>query len=149
VKQLSRRCKYALRALYRLNRNYAVGPLAVIEIAERDRIPRKFLEAILVQLRNAGIVASQMGKRGGYRLAKHPENITIGAIIRAMDGPLTPMPCVSDKPARTCDECVALAVCETHLIMKQVRDAMAEVLDHTTLAQACEQRHSTILTYEI
>jgi Rrf2 family protein len=139
MKQLSRRCKYALRALYTLSRNNPAGPIAVAEIAERERIPRKFLEGILVQLRNSGLVESYMGKKGGYRLAKSPGDITIGAVIRIIDGPLAPLPCASESQFRACDECLGRGRCETRVIMRQVRDAIARVLDHTTLAQACKQ----------
>lgn len=136
MNQLSRRCRYALRALYRLNREYSTRLIPVVEIAESEKIPRKFLETILVQLRNAGIVESQLGKKGGYRLAKSPRRITIGAVIRVVDGPIAPLPCVRETGAQICKECTGQR-CETRIIMGQVRDAITGVLDHTTLAEAC------------
>ena len=139
MKQLSRRCKYALRALYTLSRTNPAVPVAVGEIAERENIPKKFLEAILVQLRNSGVVESHIGKKGGYRLAKSPGEITIGAVIRIIDGPLAPLPCASESAFRVCEECVGRGRCETRVIMRQVRDAIAHVLDRTTLAQACKK----------
>lgn len=149
MNQLSRRCKYALRALYCLNRRYSIGLLPVIEIAETEKIPRKFLEAILVQLRNAGLVESQLGKKGGYRLAKSPDSITIGAIVRVIDGPLAPLPCARETRSQLCEECVGQN-CETRLIMRQVRDAIAGVLDHTTLTDACAKSDAEhVLTYDI
>ena len=149
MNQLSRKCKYALRALYRLNREYSNGLMSVYEIAEAERIPRKFLEAILVELRNAGIVESQLGKKGGYRLAKSPGAITIGAVIRIVDGPLAPLPCARETGVRVCEECMGQR-CETRIIMRQVRDAMAKVLDHTTVAEACTRSDAEhALTYDI
>jgi len=149
VNQLSKRCKYALRALYLLNREYSVRLLSVVEIAEREKIPRKFLEAILVQLRNAGIVESQLGKKGGYRLAKPPAAITIGTVVRTVDGPIAPLPCAREKEEQTCAECVGQR-CETRMIMREVRNAMEGVLDHTTLADACTKSDAEHgLTYEI
>jgi Rrf2 family protein len=149
VNQLSRRCKYALRALYRLNREYSSRLIPIVEISEGERIPRKFLETILVQLRNAGIVESQLGKKGGYRLAKSPQAITIGAIVRIVDGPLAPLPCARERGSQLCEECTGQR-CETRVIMQQVRDAIASVLDHTTLAEACARSDAEqALSYDI
>ena len=149
MNQLSKRCKYALRALYRLNREYETRLISVVEISEDQKIPRKFLETILVQLRNAGIVESQLGKRGGYRLAKSPEAITIGAVVRIVDGEIEPLPCVREKGAQVCQECIGQR-CETRVIMRQVRDAIVAVLDHTTLAEACARSDAEReLTYDI
>ena len=149
MNQLSRRCKYALRALYLLNREYSVRLLSVVEIAEREKIPRKFLEAILVQLRNAGIVESQLGKKGGYRLAKSPAGITIGTVVRVVDGPIAPSPCARERGEQICEECIGRR-CETRMIMREVRNAVAEVLDHTTLADACTKSDAEhALNYEI
>lgn len=148
--QLSRRCKYALRALYRLGRHYTASPLAVCEIAATEKIPRKFLETILVQLRNAGIVESQLGKHGGYRLARSPDQITVGDIIRAVDDSLAPLPCVAGRSARLCAECAHQPFCQTQWIMRQVGDAIAGVLDQTTLAEACRPRDEReALTFQI
>jgi len=148
VNRLSRRCKYALRALYRLARHGA-GPLAVVEIARDEKIPRKFLEAILVQLRNAGLVESHAGKKGGYRLAKSPDTIRIGAIVRAIDGPLSPLSCASETAFRICDECIGREECETRVIMRRVRNAMAAVLDGMTLAEACQLTTRNLPNYDI
>jgi Rrf2 family protein len=139
LKHLSKRCKYGLRALYCLTRNHSDEHLAVSDIAEREHIPRKFLEAILVHLRKAGIVASQIGSRGGYRLAKSPGEITIGSVVRIIDGPVAPSPCASETKFKICPDCVDRDRCETQVVMKRVRDAMASVLDNITLAQACRE----------
>lgn len=150
MKTLSRRCKYALRALYCLTREYEKASVAAATIATGERIPRKFLEAILVQLRNSGVVESKQGKRGGYVLARHPGEITLGTIIRIIDGPLAPLPCASETAYRRCAECADPARCETRLVMKDVRNAIAQILDKTTLQQACSRSFSADdLDYEI
>jgi Rrf2 family protein len=124
--------------------------MSVLEIAEQEIIPRKFLEAILVQLRNAGIVASQLGKNGGYRLAKPPAAITIGLIVRVIDGPLAPTACASERAFRVCEECTGQTHCETRILMRQIRDAIAAVLDHTTLEEVCRKRDvEGALSYDI
>jgi Rrf2 family protein len=133
LKTLSRKCKYALRALYCLTREYERGRVSAAAIADRERIPRKFLEAILLQARHAGLVDSRQGKNGGYYLALPPASIKIGWVIRAIDGPLAPLPCVSESAYRRCAECVDETRCETRFVMKQVRDAIAGVLDDVSL----------------
>ncbi|HVX93629.1 MAG TPA: Rrf2 family transcriptional regulator [Polyangia bacterium] len=138
---LSRKGRYALRALYALAAQAASGggPMLIADLAERERIPRKFLEAILLELKNSGVLHSKKGKGGGYVLAKDPSQIVLGEVIRTIDGPLAPIPCVSERAYARCDECVDEATCGTRLVMKQVRDAIAQILDHTTLASAMEQ----------
>jgi Rrf2 family protein len=137
LKTLSKKAKYALRALYYLSREHGKGPVLIHSISTAEHIPKKFLEAILLQLRGYGILESKKGKGGGYQLALSPEQITIGGIIRAIDGPLAPLPCASETAYRKCEECVDEKRCGTKMIMRQVRDAMAAVLDHTTLADVC------------
>jgi Rrf2 family protein len=133
------KCKYALRALYRLTREYEKGPLLIAYLSEQERIPQKFLEAILLQLKRTGIVDSRKGRGGGYLLAVSPNRITLGAIVRAMDGPLSPLPCARENAKRPCNECSDKRICETRLVMREVRDAIAGILDHTTLAQVCSR----------
>ena len=133
MRTLSRKCKYALRALYCLTLEYERGPISTAEISHREQIPRKFLEAILAQARRAGLVDSRQGKGGGYTLASSPASITIGAVVRAIDGPLSPLPCASETAYRRCTECADESACRTRLVMKQVRDAIAGVLDRVTL----------------
>ena len=131
---LSKKAKYALKALLYLTRQYDKGLVIISEIAERERIPRKFLEAILVDLKTNGVLQSVRGKNGGYYLAKNPAEISVGTIIRMMDGPLAPIPCVSQLYYRKCDECQDEATCEIRIVMKKVRDATAEILDNTFLS---------------
>jgi Rrf2 family protein len=134
VRQLSKRTQYSLRALYALTRKFGEGPVLITTLAEAETIPKKFLEQILVSLKSAGFVSSKKGKGGGYVLAQPPEKITIGSVIRAIEGPLAPLPCASETRFRKCDECVDIQTCGTRIVMRQVRDAMAAILDETTLA---------------
>ncbi len=134
MRQLSKRTQYSLRALYALTRKFGEGPVLITTLAESETIPKKFLEQILVALKSAGFVASKKGKGGGYILAQPPEKITIGSVIRAIEGPLAPLPCASETRFRKCDECVDIQTCGTRIVMRQVRDAMAAILDKTTLA---------------
>jgi len=139
VRQLSKRTQYSLRALYALTRKYGAGPVLITNLAQEETIPKKFLEQILVSLKSAGFVASKKGKGGGYALAQPPENITIGSVIRAIEGPIAPLPCASETRFRKCEECIDVQTCGTRIVMRQVRDAMAAILDETTLAMVCEK----------
>jgi Rrf2 family protein len=139
MRQLSKRSQYSLRALYALTRKYGAGPVLITNLAQDEVIPKKFLEQILVSLKEAGFVASKKGKGGGYVLAQPPEKITIGSIIRAVEGPLAPLPCASETRFRKCDECVDVQTCGTRIVMRRVRDAMAAILDETTLSMVCHE----------
>lgn len=131
---LSHKAKYALRALLMLARRNGDDLLQVAEIAEVENVPRKFLEAILGELAKDGILASQRGKGGGYRLARPADTITFGQIVRLIDGPLAPVPCASVTRYRRCNDCPDERTCAIRHVMRRVRDAMADVLDRTTLA---------------
>jgi Rrf2 family protein len=96
---------------------------------------------ILLELRNAGVVESKKGRSGGYKLSRAPSEITIGSVIRILEGPIAPLPCASETAFRKCEECQDITQCETRLVMRQVRDAMADVLDHITLADVVQQGH--------
>jgi len=139
VRQLSKRTQYSLRALYALTRKFGEGPVLITNLAQEETIPKKFLEQILVSLKSAGFVSSKKGKGGGYVLAQPPEKITIGSVIRAIEGPLAPLPCASETRFRKCDECVDIQTCGTRIVMRQVRDAMAAILDETTLTMVCRK----------
>ncbi len=131
---LSHKAKYALRALLMLARRPSEELLQVAEIAEVENVPRKFLEAILGELAKDGILSSQRGKGGGYRLARPADTITFGQIVRLIDGPLAPVPCASVTRYRRCNDCPDERTCAIRHVMRRVRDAMADVLDRTTLA---------------
>jgi Rrf2 family protein len=131
---LSRKSKYGLKALLVLAQRRGTSPVLISELAARDAIPKKFLEAILLELKRHGVVQSKKGKGGGYFLHRKPNEITFGEVIRALDGPLAAVPCVSETAYMKCGECVDEGTCGVRLAMKEVRDATARILDHTTLA---------------
>ncbi|MBI3802676.1 MAG: Rrf2 family transcriptional regulator [Nitrospirae bacterium] len=131
---LSKKAKYALQALTLLTKEYGRGPILISELAEKEGIPKKFLELILLTLKNKGILQSKKGKGGGYFLGRPPDNITLGEVIRILDGPLAPLPCVSQTAYRRCDECQDEINCGIRLVMKEVRDETARILDGTSLA---------------
>src|SRR5580704_7529204 len=107
----------------------------VAEIAKTNSISKKFLDHILTELRHAGLVYSKKGKGGGYALARPAHEIQVGAIVRALDGPLAPLPCASVTAFRPCDDCGDLKSCSVRLIMVEARNAIANVLDRCTLAE--------------
>ena len=132
---LSQRGRYALKALINLARSDA-SARQVSAIAAEEKIPRKFLEAIMSDLRKAHLVESARGKLGGYRLARPADVITFGQVIRITDGPLALVPCVSQNFYRRCDDCVDEATCTLRRVMGRVRNEVSEILDRTTLADA-------------
>jgi Rrf2 family protein len=131
---LTRKSKYGLKALLVLAEEADRGPMLISELADRQRLPKKFLEAILLELKRAGLLHSKKGKGGGYVLGRKPTEITVGQVIRVLEGPLALTPCVSQTAYRRCDECVDEKACGVRLAMKEVRDATARILDNTTLA---------------
>lgn len=131
---LSRKSKYGLKALLVLGHEAGRGPVLVSDIADREAIPKKFLEAILLELKRHGIVESKKGKGGGYFLRRRPADITFGEVIRALEGPLAAVPCVSQTVYMKCTECVDEETCGVRIAMKEVRDATARILDHKSLA---------------
>jgi Rrf2 family protein len=128
---------YCLRALYALARREGEGPVLITDLAEEEAIPKRFLEQILLALKGGGIVISKKGKGGGYSLAQPPDAINLASVIRVMEGPLAPLPCASETRFRPCDECVDVETCGTRIVMREVRDAVADILEQTTLASVC------------
>jgi Rrf2 family protein len=137
--KLSKRGEYALRSLINLGIAAKVGrPLVrVAELAKAEDLPVKFLEQVMQQLREAGFVESERGKHGGYRLAKTASQIHIGAIVRLIDGPLAPIGCVSQTAYAPCN-CPDEAHCGLRMLMLDVRNAIAAILDRYTLADVVE-----------
>lgn len=133
---LSQKAKYGIKALSALARAPIGKPVQISTLAIDEHIPHKFLEAILLGLRNHGLVRSKKGKGGGYELLKPANQITYGEIIRILDGPLAPVPCASVTAYVKCSDCPDEGACSVRRVMKHVRDAMAGILDHTTLADA-------------
>jgi Rrf2 family protein len=136
---LSKRSKYAIKALLALADHQRGEPVRIADLAQEEQIPPKFLELILLGLKNQGILRSRKGKGGGYLLARDPSEIYLGQIVRMFDGPLAPVPCASQTAYVACADCPDEAVCGVHLAMKAVRDATATVLDGTSIASLRRQ----------
>jgi Rrf2 family protein len=136
---ISKKTKYALKALEHLARHSTEGPILISELAETESIPKKFLEAILLSLRKGGILQSRIGKGGGYSLALDARRITIGSVVRILEGDFAPVQCLSDTSYTRCDECSDEASCGTRLVMADVKKAVASVLDTVTLADMLER----------
>ncbi len=131
---LSKKTKYALKALMVLAKEHGQGPVLISDIAQREEIPRKFLELILLELKNQGILQSKKGKGGGYFLGRAPHQVSVGHVIRVLEGPIAPLPCVSKTAYMRCRECRDERTCGIRMIMKEVRDATSKILDSTSLA---------------
>ena len=132
---LTHRGKYGLKALVHLASLEPGVTAQATEIAKANAIPKKFLDTILTDLRKAGFVRAQKGPGGGYALALAPQEIRVGNVVRALDGPLAPIECASRTAYQPCDDCLDPEVCSVRLVMADVRDAMALILDNMTLAQ--------------
>jgi Rrf2 family protein len=131
---LSQKARYALRALVALAR--ADDSMMIAEIADQQRIPRKFLEQILLDLKHHGIVASRRGRLGGYGLLMPSDQITFGRVLRIIDGPIAPLPCLSRIAYRRCADCQTETACEIRRVFAEVADSARDVLDRTTIADA-------------
>lgn len=136
---LSKKGKYAIQACLDLAKQEKGKPVLIAEIAERASIPKKFLEIILLDLRNVGILSSKKGKGGGYYLAREPAKVMLGQIVRLMDGPLAPVACVSQTAYRPCEDCPDPATCGIKMVMKDVRDSIAAILDTTSLEDVVQR----------
>lgn len=136
--KLSKRGEYGLRAMMDLADSRSDNVMPIKDIAERQHIPAKYLEQILLTLKNAGLLNSKMGLNGGYYLAAPPESITLGHIVRVLEGPLAPIRCVSQMAYEPCG-CPDEERCGLRLIMLDVRNAIADILDHTSLTDITER----------
>ena len=130
---ISQKARYALRALIALAR---ADSMVIAKIAAQQQIPRKFLEQILLDLKHHGIVASRRGRFGGYVLLMPPDQITFGRILRIVDGPIAPLPCLSRVAYRRCPDCKSEANCEIRRVFALVADSARDVLDRITIAEA-------------
>ena len=142
---LSMKTKYALKALTGLAREYEKGPshpMLISDLAEQERIPKKFLELILLELKNQGFLQSKKGKGGGYQLDRSPEVIKVGQVVRALEGTLAPLSCVSQTHYKACIECPDESTCGLKMVMKEVRDATAKILDGTSLADVVQRERT-------
>lgn len=130
--KLTTRGQYASRAMLDLAERYHEGAVVIEEIARRQGIPKKYLERLLLDLKGAGLVQSIRGRQGGYRLLRPPQEITLGEVVRAMEGPIAPLACVDEDAPQPCD-CPCADVCGLRTVWAEVRDAIAGVLDNTSL----------------
>jgi Rrf2 family protein len=133
---ISQKAKYALRALVALVKSRPGETRMISEISREQAIPKKFLEQILLELKRAGIVMSRRGRMGGYELLRAPDKITFGEVLRLIDGPIAPLPCLSKIAYRRCVDCKDEATCEIRHVFARVTIATRGVLDSTTLADA-------------
>lgn len=139
---LTKKSKYALQALLVLAREYGRGPVLISQVASRESIPRKFLELILLDLKNLGFLGSKKGRGGGYFLARPPAEISIGAVVRHLEGPVAPLPCASETAYQPCEECPDPQACGLRLVMMDVRDSIAGIFDCTSLADVLKREAS-------
>ena len=136
---ISMRSKYGLKALGYMARTSDKESFLIADIAQAEGIPKKFLEAILLTLKNNGILSSRKGPGGGYSLAKAATAITIGAVVRSFEGDLAPVPCLSESSHASCPECSDEDTCGTKLVMADVEKAVSSVLDSVTLADMLQR----------
>jgi Rrf2 family protein len=138
---ISQKAKYALRAMLALAEAPAGETMLISDIAERQRIPKKFLEQILLDLKHQGLIMSRRGKLGGYTLLMSADKISFGQILRIIDGPLAPLPCLSKMAYRRCEDCSDEASCRVRKVFAEVAEATRRVLDQTTVADALRTGH--------
>jgi len=136
---LSKKTIYAFKALIHLAGQPSGQPILIADLARDENIPKKFLEFILLSLRKGGILLSRVGKGGGYSLALPPNRITIGAVVRILEGDLAPVQCLSTTNYAHCEECQDEVTCGIRLTMADVNIALSNVLDGLTLADMVER----------
>jgi Rrf2 family protein len=138
---LSQKAKYALRALLVLAQEGSNQPVLIADIAERHNLPKKFLEQILLDLKHHGLVQSRRGRSGGYTLLKPASEISFGQVVRIIDGPLAPLPCLSKMAYRRCDDCPGEDNCPIRHVFARTHQLTTGILDRTTLADAVKGVH--------
>ncbi|PZQ51337.1 MAG: Rrf2 family transcriptional regulator [Rhodovulum sulfidophilum] len=133
---ISQKTKYAIKALITLAEEQAEGgsSLRIEEIANRSNTPKRFLEHILIDIRNAGVIGSRRGRDGGYLLIKSPESITISDVLRMIDGPIAPLPCLSRRAYQRCDDCTDEATCRIRKVFGDLYAAYLLMVESLTLA---------------
>lgn len=131
---LTSKGKYGIKAMVHLAMLEAGETAQIAEIAQRNNISKKFLDAILLDLRNAGMLRSKKGPGGGYALARPARTIEVGAVIRALERPIAPIGCASQSAFKPCEDCGDMEACVVRSVMREVRDAMAAVVDNLTIA---------------
>jgi Rrf2 family protein len=137
---LSQKARYAVHALIVLAEEGDDEPMMIADIAERARVPRKFLEQILLELKKRGIVRSVRGRSGGYLMGRDPKNISFADVLRVIDGPIALSPCASLTAYTKCSDCVDEKTCSIRKVLLAARDATASVLESRTLASMLSKR---------
>ena len=137
---LSKKTRYAIVALTRLAREYGKGPMQIREISESEKIPQSFLENILLELKKAGILGSNLGKAGGYYLLKKPEEVSLAEVVRHFEGTISLMYCVSENSYRPCKFCKDENTCQIRKVFKEIRDNTNAVLARTTLRELMKNK---------
>ncbi len=141
---VSQKCQYALRAVFELAKRYEQGPAKISEIAAVQAIPIRFLEVILNQLKQGGFTDSRRGKEGGYFLIRHPQELTVGEVIRFVEGPLGPVECVNASPL---EKCPLRGECVFYPMWDRVKIAVTEIYDSTTFQDLVEEERRKTETY--
>lgn len=141
---LSKKAKYGINALVYLAKKYEQGPLLIGDIAQHENIPKKFLEAILLDLKNAGILGSKKGRGGGYYLIKPPDEVNMADVVRLFDGAIAFLPCVTHRYYERCDECKDEKTCGIRSLFKEVRDQTVELLKNNTLSDIIAREQAII-----
>ena len=131
---LSKKTKYAIRALIALGEHFGGESMNILSISQKEKIPKKFLEQILLEMRNAGFLFSKKGAGGGYSLLKNPAEINLVQVMRLTGGPIAQLPCVSLNFYRRCEECKEESTCGIRATFMSVRDATLKILSETTIA---------------
>ncbi|MXV16058.1 RrF2 family transcriptional regulator [Hufsiella ginkgonis] len=139
---LTKKAKYAFKALIALARNTDNRPMLISDIARKEQLPKKFLEAILLELKRGGYLGSKKGAGGGYYLMKPAAEIKMSAIIRIIDGPIALLPCVSLNFYERCEECSNEPYCGIRDVMKDVRDATLKIIGETSIADMISREDS-------
>jgi Rrf2 family protein len=137
---LSKKTRYAIVALTRLAQEYGKGPMQIREISETEKIPQSFLENILLELKKAGILGSNLGKSGGYYLLKKPEAVTLAEVVRHFEGTISLMYCVSENSYRPCEFCKDENTCQIRKVFKKIRDNTDAILAQTTLRELIKNK---------
>lgn len=138
MQMLSKKTRYAMLALTKLAQEYGNGPIPISEIAISEKIPQRFLENILLEIKKMGILGSRLGKAGGYYLIKRPEEVSLGDIVRQFEGTIAMIYCISEKAYQPCEFCKDEKNCKIRKVFKEVRDNTLSILQKTTLDQLIE-----------
>jgi len=130
---LSQKTRYAMVALTRLAREYGKGPMLISDLAKSEKLPQRFLENILLELKKIGILGSKLGKAGGYFLLRQPKDVNLAEIVRQFEGPIALLSCVSEKAYQSCEFCKDETACNIRKVFKEIRDCTFEKLENATL----------------